>query len=331
MSTIHYWACRLDTAQRDFLLTELDQGRLRQGWGWLAGQDLRNRTVDQGAKRNERMLEVKKGDVVLIPSFPKAPEVLMVEAAEDWADAYRFEISNIVSSAGQPDYGHIFPVTVLGTFARHAKAAGGDIRRTLRNAGRFWNIDKYADSIERIRCASDTERTMIVSSRQRLQAAFEEAREVAFDRTAFTEQLYKSATSGLQSSEWENALVEALRTLYPAYTVKRTGGKREKTHGTDILIQMPGLLPGSAYGIAIQVKDYEAKVSGNALDQISKAENWKVFSDEVTIVEKVVCYIGASRSDNLEIEAKAGDTTILFKDDVKELLGRAGMVRMGIK
>ncbi|WP_237156722.1 hypothetical protein [Photobacterium leiognathi] len=47
-----YWGYRIDTTKIKFFRQELDEGRLRQGWGWTEGQNLRLLTKDSGARRN---------------------------------------------------------------------------------------------------------------------------------------------------------------------------------------------------------------------------------------------------------------------------------------
>lgn len=61
MVEINYWGYRIDTRYIDFFNLELQEGRLRQGWGFDPGQDLRSMTVNEGASRNISMIErVKK-------------------------------------------------------------------------------------------------------------------------------------------------------------------------------------------------------------------------------------------------------------------------------
>ena len=80
-----YLVIRTDRTRRDFILRELEQSRLRQGWGWKRDHDLRllaqqfrsRKLSDEEARvwRNRRLLEtepdgLKKGDVIVIPSSP---------------------------------------------------------------------------------------------------------------------------------------------------------------------------------------------------------------------------------------------------------------------
>ena len=58
---IRYWGYRIAKDRIPFFWEELRQGRLRQGWGADRGQNLRNLTVDKGARLNLPMLRVKRG------------------------------------------------------------------------------------------------------------------------------------------------------------------------------------------------------------------------------------------------------------------------------
>jgi hypothetical protein len=42
----HYWGYRIAVDRIDFFRAELENGRLRQGWGWDNLQDLRNMKMD---------------------------------------------------------------------------------------------------------------------------------------------------------------------------------------------------------------------------------------------------------------------------------------------
>lgn len=50
--TRNYWGYRINKNKIDFFRSELEQGRLRQGWGWDSKQCLTRLEMDSGAKRN---------------------------------------------------------------------------------------------------------------------------------------------------------------------------------------------------------------------------------------------------------------------------------------
>ncbi|MBK8695334.1 MAG: hypothetical protein IPN17_24445 [Deltaproteobacteria bacterium] len=80
-----YVVVRTDRNRAAFILREFEQGRLRQGWGWLPTQDLRllraklnahqKLTGEEAAAwRNRRLLNtepdgLKPGDVVVVPNL----------------------------------------------------------------------------------------------------------------------------------------------------------------------------------------------------------------------------------------------------------------------
>ena len=73
-----YWGYRICNESASLFNKELQEGRLRQGWGYDLGQDLRNLTVDDGARKNLKMYkEVKKGDILLIPRIPSWEDITL--------------------------------------------------------------------------------------------------------------------------------------------------------------------------------------------------------------------------------------------------------------
>jgi len=62
----NYWGYRIDVKNQDFFFKELEQGRLRQGWGYAENQKLPD-TTDSGARKNLSMYDnVKKGDIAIL-------------------------------------------------------------------------------------------------------------------------------------------------------------------------------------------------------------------------------------------------------------------------
>lgn len=313
----NYYAFRTDRNHCTFMNAELINGNLRQGWGFHPGQNLKSWTVDQGSKANLRMLTVRKGDLILVPGLPEQHLVTLVRATEDWNDGYRFEIDEKLG-----DYGHIFPVDKLRVFARHNEYVHADIRKTLRTSSRFWSVNKYADAIDELRNYTDEQLGSTVDAADKFVSAVAGAYEESFDQEKFATSLRRRLTATHQSGEWENALVAGLQALFPAYQVERTGGIKEKQHGTDILIRMPGLMAGESFGIAIQVKDYENQTDLGAIEQISKAGAWE--EDGIRIIEKVVIYTNVEEVDHQQLKDNQHGVRVLFAKQLDELLGRMG-------
>jgi len=146
METRNYWGYRIDITNVEYFWNELLNGRLRQGWGWLGDQDLRNPNIaeDEGARKNIPMIErVKENDILLVPGLPDSNNVTIVEATEDWDTGYRFQINEAMN-----DYGHIFPARYIRHFARYSGSVPNSIMSTLRCERRFWNIRDSDEDIE---------------------------------------------------------------------------------------------------------------------------------------------------------------------------------------
>uniref|UniRef100_A0A2B4R8L0 DNA ligase (NAD(+)) n=1 Tax=Stylophora pistillata TaxID=50429 RepID=A0A2B4R8L0_STYPI len=296
--------------------SELLEGRLRQGWGWNEGQDLTNFTFDGGAKRNYPIFnKVKKGDILFVPEITGWGTVAVVEATEDFNSGYSFEIS----STG--DYGHIFPAKLIKSFVRQSSLVDGNIRRTLKNRSRFWQI-YYREEVEKILDATDKELGTAISKETKL----EDAIETVFEEIKYEDKLFEKLNAKFTNEEWEFALVHGLSKLFPDYQIERVGGKTEKEHGTDILIQIPSITD-KQYGIAIQVKDWNGFVNDNPVEQVKKAD--KYFEEQgLKIIDKFVLITEAKKNENLHLLEKYKDEDIefIFVNDLKELLGRIGKV-----
>ena len=317
-----YWGYRIDTSQIDFFTEELEHGRLRQGWGYNLGQDLRRLTMDEGASRNVRMFnEVKKGDILLVPRLPDWDKVSIVEATEDWNKGYEFDIPK-----KPKDYGHIFPAKCCGAFRRGNKHVSGNIRSTLKNPSRFWNIDHYSDDIEKI-CAADKEDLgHVIDDKDRLKNAIEYAFHQVFKREDFGEKVYEKLNAEFSNIQWENVLVEVLKSQYPHSHVERVGGPKEVKHGTDILIQVPGVGPEQHYAIAVQVKDHTGSVGAEVIDQIKKASHWN--QPDQKLIEKVIIITRSRESENPHLVDE--DVKFIFAEELKSMLTQYALSQMGL-
>ncbi len=304
------WCFRIDTNERQFLLEELEQERLRQGWGWDNGQDLRNMTMDEGAGRNRAMLKVKRGDILLVPRIPEWDHVAVCEATEDWAEAYKFEFP-----PGRKEYGHIFPARMIKSFVRDNRHVSGNIRSTLKNPSRFWNINHYSDDVKAILDADELDDSMTRENRFRNSIGHTFAN--LFDENQFKEDVYQEVSKQFSNEDWEWALVEGLRCLFPNYQVERTGGTSEKQHGTDILIRMPSLIVDFEYAIAIQVKDYEGLVADDVIEQIDKATEYWENGNNLKVIDKIVIITKALKDDNKKLLENESDVKFVFAGDLK--------------
>ncbi len=326
MSNRNYWCYRIDTNRIKFFMDELHNGRLRQGWGWDERQDLRNFKMDEGAGRNRPMFnKVKKGDILLIPQLPTWGQIAIVEATEDWSKGYCFQIDEELA-----DYGHIFPAKYLRCFTRNNENVTGNLRSTLKNPSRFWNINHYSDDVEVLLNVLEDELVKRQDHQSRLTSLVGDVFNEVFNEQDFTNKLYDKFIEQFTREEWEFALVNGLQEVFPFYGVERVGGKEEKNHGTDILIKLPSLLSGYEYAIAIQVKDYQGTVDKSVIDQINKADDyWE--SDNLKVIEKWVIITRASKDVNVKLSDYSSNVKIIFAGELKELLNRIARNLIGMK
>lgn len=320
----HYFGFRVDSTSTDkcnFFFEEIKQGRLRQGWGYDAGQNLLNQTVDKGASRNKSMLNVKCGNILLIPHIPLYHEVTVVEATDDWRVGYQFEINQKYG-----DYGHIFPVRYLCHFNRYNVHVDACIRSSLRNPSRFWQLNyECDDSVENLLNIAPQDLISASSYSERMKASLDDA--YSEIEATLKEKVHNKFVNNFQASEWEFALLEGLKLLYPEpyFYIEHVGGKSEKDHGADLLIHIPSICSKIEYIIAIQIKDYKSSFNiRNVINQINKAtffenENKKVI-DKIIIITKST-YKDISSEDE-QIMERYKDIRLIFADDLATILSR---------
>ncbi|HEV8699210.1 MAG TPA: DUF262 domain-containing protein [Candidatus Limnocylindrales bacterium] len=159
-----YWVMRTDRGNRSALWGELAQGRLRQGWGWADDQDLRKlQAVARGggvwtesqraAARNRRMLSsepnsIQIGDLIVVPHMP---------AEGRWSLARVIGAYEYGSADGWADYRHVLPVELLsgpGGIDPNRPLISRQLRSSLRNQNRMWNIDPVGPDVEAVVVAS---------------------------------------------------------------------------------------------------------------------------------------------------------------------------------
>ncbi len=144
------WMMRTDRSNAEWLWSEVQEGRLRQGWGYAPTQELpllRDRRErgepmsrdDDWAWPNRRMLSdepdgMQIGDLVLLPHLPREWRWSIIRIT----GPYRYNID-----ATHGDYGHILPVEILAADhgdddvtdeVRHMRTYPGRLRRLSRQA-----------------------------------------------------------------------------------------------------------------------------------------------------------------------------------------------------
>jgi hypothetical protein len=330
MENNNYWVCRIDDKVTSFIWKELKEGRLRQGWGWDEGQNLKNFKKDEGAARNKPMLNVKKGDILLVPHLPEWNYVAIVEATEDWDIGYKFEISKETG-----DHGHIFPARYIKKFVRDNKHVTGNLRAILKIMLRFCDAYRCREDIEELLKTDEKDLLGEQNRKDRFETSIEDVFYEMFNIKGFSENIYKKFNEQFAREEWEFALVHGLKKIFPFYDIERVGGRKESEHGTDILIKMSGIIAGSKYAIAIQVKDYGSPVTNedvkNAIKQISKADEYEAWKNEnIKIVEKIIIIIRPNEI-GISLRENTSNVKVIAAKELEEILCNIALEFLGIK
>jgi hypothetical protein len=270
---------RTDREKQPFLMRELAEGRLRQGWGYDACQDLRRirKKVDGGkalnddeqdAWRNRRLLEsepdgVKPGDILVLPHLPEEGRWVLARVT----GPYDFSISTEKSVAGN-DYGHLVRVDAIrcpgggiASLNPNNQNVDARLRATMRNPGRMWSIDALGDSVDRL--ISAIEKGADTSTPQpdtaKVEGIFASIRETA----------WRGIVERYRGAEFEKLVLELFRRIYATGKVEHSGGPAE--HGADLIVLTQDAL-GLEYKVAVQVKLYDGLHSDTtALEQIEEA------------------------------------------------------------
>ena len=318
----HYWGYRIDVKNQDFFFKELEQGRLRQGWGYAENQKLPE-TKDSGARKNLSMYHnVKKGDILLIPRLPDWGSVAIAEAAEDWNNeekGYRFEIDD-----EKKDFGHIFLANYIGCFNRHGKDVSGNIQSTLKARNRFWNISRLSEDVEKImkNLEGNKESTSVIEN---IKNIVSEQVKSHFDLKECCDKIVDEYNQKFVASQWEEVLKDILEKIYPGYEIERIGGSKEEKHGTDILVTISGLSNLEKYNIAMQVKNYNDVISDNNIDniikQINKAEKY-VWENNGKLIDKILVITSAKKEENPKLieECKKENIKVIFSEELEKLI-----------
>ena len=329
----NYWGYRIDVKNQDFFFKELEQGRLRQGWGYDKNQELPD-TKDSGARKNLSMYyNVKKGDILLIPRLPDWGSVAIVEATQDWDDkekGYKFEIDD-----EKKDYGHIFPAKYIGCFNRHGKDVSGNIQSTLKARNRFWNISRLSEDIEKImgNLEGNRESTSVIEN---IKNIVSEQVKSYFNLKGFSEKVIDEYNRKFTASQWEEVIKNILEKIYPGYEIERIGGSKEEKHGTDILVTISGLSNLEKYNIAMQVKNYNDVISDNNIDniikQINKAEKY-VWENNGKLIGKILVITSAEEKDNPKLIEKCQkeEIRVIFSEELKKLILRSIIESIDLK
>jgi hypothetical protein len=322
-----YLVIRTDRSQRDFILRELDEDRLRQGWGSKRAHDLRvlarearsRKLNDEEARvwRNRRLLDtepdgLKKGDVIVIPNLPEQGHWILARVT----GGYDFSPVRVQEGAG-PDYGHIVAVSpirdpggkiaVIEADNEHVDAR---LRATMRNQSRMWTIDALGAAVDALIDAIKTGKDTHTPEPevQKAESFFEAVRQAA----------WKHINEKYKGAEFEHLVRRLFECIYKDGRVEHWGGAGEK--GADLIVFTRDPL-GIEYKIAVQVKLHEGTQDDTkALSQIKQAREYhKVDAGVVVTTAEQISEGFLARREALEEELGI-DIRVVDRDEFVELV-----------
>jgi hypothetical protein len=264
------WVVRTDWRRLDeVIMPALNEGLLRQGWGYQDDQDLNvigalvysegRHALNEDQKATWRRVQrfwpehwdpVQTGDRVLLPKVPFWGRWRLVEVVGD----YRFE-----RHPRSGDHGHILPVkTLVADIASSNTAVGAPLQRTMRNQGPMWNIDGLSKYVDRL-VAAGSDAARGDGPTDRLKNILNEA------RNALLPQLRDS----FQANQLEEPVLRLLTHMFPEADVQKHAGPSER--GADFLIVESNAFDHERRTV-VQLKDYAEVLSGaRPLQQIREA------------------------------------------------------------
>lgn len=274
-----YVVVRTDKGRAAFILREFEQGRLRQGWGWLQTQDLRllRAKINAGQKlipdeaaawRNRRLLDaetdgLKPGDVVVVPNLPTKGQWLLARVS----GPYSYSPPDPEAKVGA-DYAHVVAVAPIRTSSGKLVVVDPDnanvdarLRATMRNLSRMWSIDALGGAVEKIIAVAEGggDVSGIESETTKQAGVFEAVRAAA----------WKAVRERYHGAQFEQLVLTLFRGIYEGGRVEHWGGRSEQ--GADLIVFTRDPL-GLEFKIAVQVKLHEGVDDDtHALDQIAQA------------------------------------------------------------
>lgn len=321
-----YVVIRTDKQRAAFILRELEQGRLRQGWGWKPEQDLRlirqkvnargSLTHEEAsAWRNRRLLDtesdgLKPEDVVIIPNQPSQGRWLLARVV----GPYRYEQPTKEDKVGT-DYAHVLPVGVIKTKDGRNAVVEADnayvdarLRASMRSMSRMWSLDALAEKIERIIGAiSQGEDTSIPQPEEH---KFKEL------SSAMSAAAWDGIRSKYKGAELEKLVLRVLGKVYDR--IEHWGGAGEK--GADLIAFTQDPL-GLEFKIGVQVKLHEGQDDDTtSLNQIKWAR--AAHGIDAGIVLTTATSLGegfVKRHDELQTELGI-DIRVITRDEFVRLL-----------
>lgn len=276
-----YWAMRVDRTRPDFFMKEIRQGRLRQGWGYVADQDLREvekiwnwrkggdrsqlSSTQEETVRHFAFLGrpepgmMRAGDIVLVLNLPEHGRFVLCRLT---SDHYDYQITPEFG-----DYGHIREVGLLteSGVLWEARAVEAPLRTQRRPVMRLWSLDGYRKEVDKVLAASGDPKAVGVAYAEREKLG--DLRQRAFDGAL-------QAIEGLpldalfQRAEWERLLTSVAGSLFQTRTI-HTGGPNEQGADLEIRIRQP--FSEDDLIVVVQVANHDGPSPTWKLDQLRTA------------------------------------------------------------
>lgn len=353
-----YWAMRTSRyteGHRKVVRAELiENGILRQGWGYQPDQDLRIvaqlvskeawgeinepqkqawrhwRVLLDQAPQKFRQDAMKLGDIVLVPNIPSDGAFTLCQIA----GAYDYQIPESADANG--DLRHMLKVEVLtGTsgVSNSSELVSSGLHRSLRAQGRLWSLSPHADAIEKILVAA---RDPLQEGKLRGITPIDLADEVVGNLfedpiNGALGETFKELRQKICNEGWEHILKAALEPLVNETEVIRTGGPAEE--GRDLVIRYSNPFnPGMPFLVAVQVKDWTHVAGAGVSKQLKQIVEDAKSRKEGRLVGIVLAITAAGPSPELDeecrrLEQQSGiPITIFWKEDFARLVMR-GLLR----
>lgn len=325
------WAMRTsreEQSHREFIRKELDSGRLRQGWGYLADQDLRTiqSILDDKSKgwatlsedqrnawRHWRMLGeglhddgagMRVGDIVLVPNMPDDRYFSLYRITGPYQ--YSIDQATITQGFGPHcagDFGHFREVEPLtpGGVANINNLVSSELRSSLRCRSRLWWLGAHQGSIEAIIAAAASHPEELRKETDHVRRAERNVNLIFRENLdQLAGKIAEPLRSNIRAAEWEPVLRQALLPLLRDVNVVAIGGAGEK--GADLEIHFPNPFDWqNPWIVAVQVKDFDGTVPAYVADQLEEAIQARQGDDKSgQLVAVVLASTNARASDELK-------------------------------
>ena len=256
------WFWNIDRSQQDFFARELQNGHLRQGWGYQenlnlrlikkqkkAGKPLTERQQAAWSRCRAMLTRITPGDLAVVKNVPSGNHFSLVRVSGE----YGYEVSEETG-----DHGHILPVELVGSFHKNAAVVPTPMVRALnREQHPIRRTLKHKESVINLADAEPEEGKEPEEFKTKIDGW----------RQTLAEKVKTLIHDSISHRQAERLVLEMLRN--DEFDVDWTAGPNER--GADL--QTEALIGyGLSSGIAVQVKFHSGTESGlRGLEQIEQA------------------------------------------------------------